>query len=174
MKETGLYLMDSDVFISGKNQYYAFNICPGFWRSLIHHYQASHIASIDKVRNELLAGRKDDDLVKWVKDVLPAGFFRKTHAGDVVAAYREVMLWVQQNPQFLDPAKAKFATEADGWLVAYAMIHGAIVVTNEQPSPGAKNRVKLPDVCVQFEVTYKDTFLMLKSLQIRFEWAGTT
>lgn len=34
------YLMDSDVFITAKNLYYSFDICPGFWDSVIHHHAA--------------------------------------------------------------------------------------------------------------------------------------
>ena len=26
------FLLDSDVFIAAKNAYYAFDICPGFWK----------------------------------------------------------------------------------------------------------------------------------------------
>lgn len=82
------------------------------------------------------------------------------------------MLWVQRNHQYFDRAKAKFATEADGWLVAYAKVHGVTVVTNEQPRPESRNRVLLPDVCAQFDVPYKDTFLMLRELSLRFDLAG--
>ena len=82
------------------------------------------------------------------------------------------MLWVQRNAQYFDRAKAKFATEADGWLVAYSMVHGTVVVTNEQPPPESRNRVLLPDVCVQFKVPYKDTFFMLRELTLRFGLAG--
>jgi hypothetical protein len=67
--------VDSDVFITAKNQYYAFDICPGFWKSLIHHHQQARVYSVDRVRSELLAGRKTEDLVVWVKDELPEGFF---------------------------------------------------------------------------------------------------
>lgn len=103
---------------------------------------------------------------------LRSDFFLNTDDEDVTSAYAEVMLWVQRNPQYFDRAKAKFATEADGWLVAYAMSHDTIVVTNEQPRPESRNRILLPDVCAQFNVTYKDTFFMLKDLAIRFEWTG--
>jgi hypothetical protein len=27
------YILDSDVLITAKNSYYAFDLCPGFWRS---------------------------------------------------------------------------------------------------------------------------------------------
>lgn len=172
MKPERLCLMDADVFITAKNSYYDFDICPGFWKSLIYGHSKERVYSIDRVRSELLAGRKTEDLVQWVSNDLPAGFFIDTDGKNVTAAYADVMLWVQRNPQYFDRAKAKFATEADGWLVAYAMVNDAIVVTNEQPRPESRNRVLLPDVCTQFRVTYKDTFSMLKDLAIRFEWEG--
>lgn len=168
------YLLDSDVFIAAKNSYYAFAICPGFWDSLIHHYGAGNIGSIDRVRSELLAGRRTEDLVQWVKGQLPSAFFMDTGEEAVTTAYGDVMLWVQRNPQYFDQAKAKFATEADGWLVAYAMVHGVTVITNEQPRPQSRNRILLPDVCAQFKVLYRDTFAMLNELAVRYEWRGST
>lgn len=168
------YVVDSDVFITAKNLYYAFDICPGFWKSLIHHHGKRRVYSIDRVRNELLAGRKTEDLVQWVTNDLPSSFFYDTDSEEVTSAYAEVMLWVQREAHYFDRAKAKFATEADGWLVAYAKVHDAIVVTNEQPRPESRNRVLLPDACARFEVTYKDTFAMCRDLAIRFVWAGAT
>lgn len=168
------YIMDSDVFITAKNLYYAFDICPGFWKSLIHYHGERRLYSIDRIRSELLAGRKTEDLVQWVKNDLPAGFFLDTDGEEVTSTYADIMLWVQRNPQYFDRAKAKFATEADGWLVAYASVHNAVVVTNEQPRPESRNRVLLPDVCVQFDVVYRDTFFILKELAVRFEWTGAS
>ncbi|MBK8097278.1 MAG: DUF4411 family protein [Planctomycetes bacterium] len=69
--------------------------------------------------------------------------------------------------EYSDHAKAKFATEADGWLVAYSMVRGTTVVTNEQPRPDSRSRVPLPDVCSQFKVPSKDTFTMLRSLAVK-------
>lgn len=172
MSPASACIIDSDVFISAKNQYYAFDICPGFWDSLIHHYRGGRVHSIDRIRRELLAGRADDDLVQWVRNDLPRDFFLSTEEPAVASAYGDIMLWVQRNAQYFDRAKAKFATEADGWLVAYAMVNNVQLVTNEQPHPEARNRVLLPDVCTQFDVTYQDTFAMLKALRVRYEWTG--
>ncbi len=166
------FLLDSDVFIAAKNAYYAFDICPGFWKGLIEANRLGRVRSIDRVRTELLAGQREEDLVKWVKEDVPAAFFHDSYAADVSSAYADVMLWVQRNPQFYDRAKAKFATEADGWLVAYAMVNRTTVVTNEQPRPESRNRVLLPDVCMQFQVSYKETFLMLRELAVRLNLAG--
>ena len=168
------YLLDSDVFIAAKNSYYAFAICPGFWDSLIHHHGAGDVCSIDRVRGELLAGRKTEDLVQWVKKQLPPAFFVDTDEEAVTHAYGQGMLWVQRNTQYFDQAKAKFATEADGWLVAHAMVHGVTVITNEQPRPQSRNRILLPDVCTQFSVVFKDTFAMLHDLAVRYEWRGAS
>lgn len=57
------YLIDSDVLITAKNSYYAFTICPGFWKSLLHGHSHGHLHSIDRVKQELLRGHEDEDLV---------------------------------------------------------------------------------------------------------------
>jgi len=167
-----VFVLDSDVFIAAKNAYYAFDICPGFWQALIRGNADGRLKSIDRIRNELLLGRKEEDLVRWVRDDVPAAFFDDSNAEDVSAAYADVMLWVQRSTQYFDRAKAKFATEADGWLVAYSMVHGTTVVTNEQPRPDSRNRVLLPDVCAQFEVPSKDTFSLLRELAVKLDLAA--
>ena len=172
MKAHRPYLVDSDVLITAKNLYYAFDICPGFWKSLLHHHREGQVFSVDRVRGELLAGRSTENLVKWVRNDVPEGFFLPADTDEVARVYTEIMLWVQRHPMYFDHAKAKFATGADGWLVAYALVHGAIVVTNEQPAPGSKKDVKLPDVCDKFEVSRESTFSMLRVLGARFDWAG--
>lgn len=173
MITTYQYVLDADVFIAAKNAYYSFPICPGFWESMIFHHDQGHVCSIDRVRSELLAGRPTEDLVQWVNNDLPKSFFLATDMESVMTAYAEIMLWVQRSTQYFDQAKAKFATEADGWLTAHAMVHGNVVVTNEQPRPESRNRILLPDVCRQFDVSYKDTFSMLHDLVVRFEWSAT-
>ena len=171
MNPAPTYIVDSDVFITAKNRYYSFDICPGFWDSLLQHSESGQVFSLDRIRQELLAGSDDDQIVAWVKNEVPAEFFLSTHDQEIVSAYTDIMVWVQRNPQFLDNAKAKFATEADGWLVAYAQLTGTVVTTNEQPSPEARNRVPLPNVCEQFGVRY-DTFAMLRTLGVRYENAA--
>ena len=50
------------------------------------------------------------------------------------------------------------------------LARGGVVVTNEQPRPGSRNRILLPDVCDRFDVTYRDTFFLLRQLGIRLGW----
>jgi hypothetical protein len=170
MSKKPLFYLDSDVFIAAKNAYYAFSICPGFWKSLIHHHGKGRVFSIDAIRREILAGRDTDDLVKWTKSEVPEEFFQGTDGEDVVNAFTEVMLWAQRSGQYTEPAKAKFATEADGWLVAYAKVNPGIVITNEQTRPDSKSRILLPDVCKHFNVECQSTFAMLKELKVSYDW----
>lgn len=128
--------------------------------------------SVDRVRNELVAGRRTEDLVQWVRNEVPGGFFLEVDSPEVTAVYTEIMLWTQRHSRYFDQAKAKFATGADGWLVAHACVHDATVVTNEQSAPESKREIKLPEVCDEFEVRYDSSFAMLRALQVRFEWAG--
>ncbi len=108
-----------------------------------------------------------------MRDDVPKSFFLQVDTDAVVRAYADIMVWVQRHPRYFDLAKAKFAMGADGWLVAYARVHGSTVVTNEQSAPESRKEVKLPDVCDQFGVRRDHTFTMLRSLSIQFDWTGS-
>lgn len=166
------YIVDSDVFITAKNLYYAFDLCPGFWASVVHHHREGRVFSVDRVRGELLQGHEEEDLVRWVRSEVPDGFFFPVDTAAVIHAYTDIMLWVNRHPRYFDQAKAKFAAGADGWLVAYARVHDAIVVTNEQSAPESRREVKLPDVCDQFDVDHDNPFAMLRALNVQFNWTS--
>lgn len=165
------YLIDSDVLITAKNSYYAFTICPGFWKSLLHGHSQGHLHSIDWVKQELLRGDRGEDLTQWVRKLVPGEFFLASDGDEVVAAYGRIILWATGNPQYQDAAKAKFASGADGWLVAQGVVTGKTVVTNEQPRPESRGVIKLPDVCQHFNVQVEDTFSMLHRLGVQYHWS---
>lgn len=167
-----MYLIDTDVLITAKNSYYAFDLCPGFWESLLSQHVAGQVHSLDRNRMEIFQGRDDDALVKWVKKQVPKSFFLSCSDSIVNDAYKDIMHWVQRHAQYDDQAKAQFATGADGWLVAYAQVNGNVVVTLEQSRPESRNQIKLPDVCIQFGVTYENPFAMLKGLGVQYHYEG--
>lgn len=162
-----VYVLDTNVFVEAHKRYYAFPLCPGYWKCLPHYFGTGQIISIDKVKDEIIPG---DDLHKWVGSTCPAALFDSTATAAIVAQYTEVMKWANSNPQFTDGARADFATVADGWLVAYAKVNGRIVVTHEEYRADAKARVMLPNACKAFGVAYLDTFAMLKDLKATFDW----
>lgn len=162
------YLLDANVFIQAKNMYYSFVICPGFWDSLLGAFRVGILRSIDQVRAELEVGK--DEIADWIRTKVPDGFFEPTDASEVVSTYRDVMRWVQENPQFFPYAKDEFAAGADGWLIAYAATLNMQLVTQEQRNPAQRNRVPLPNVAEAFGVTWLNTFEMLEALDIKYVW----
>ena len=162
-----VYVLDANVFMTAHHDYYAPDLCPGFWKCLEHYSQEGRLLSIDRVRSEILS---PDKLVEWVKQA-PSKLFRSSAQREVVDAFSEMQMWVQGNEQFLPPAKDEFAQVADGWLAAYAKVHRATVVTQEVFDPNVRKRVPLPNVCKQFNVNYRDTFETLRDLGVRFAWS---
>lgn len=166
MKDDPPFVLDANVFITAKNLYYAFDLAPGFWNSLIHLAGNGRILSIDYVKEELEKGK--DQLAQWAKNDFAHAFI-STDEEDVQETYREIMTWVQGQGQFSDAAKADFARGADGWLVAYAKAKGSIVVTLETINPGIKWKVPIPNVCQAFGVQFVDTFEMLRRLGVQWK-----
>jgi hypothetical protein len=160
-----IYVLDANVFIEASRRYYAFDLHTPFWDILEKHAKNGAIESIDRVKGEL--EKETDDLASWAN----SGFdhaFQSTDVEDVIDAYRKVIAWVHNQAQFMDAAKAEFAGEPDGWLIAYAMAKGRIVVTHEVLAPDARKRVPIPNVCKPFGVRSIDTFTMLRELGARF------
>jgi hypothetical protein len=158
------FVLDANVFIQAYRRYYAFDICRGFWRGLLRHHEAKRVFSIDKVKHELLVAK--DRLADWVKDTAPDTLFKGTADKAVTDAYREMVNWAQGESQFTPAAKAEFASVADGWVIAFARAYGHVVVTHEEYAPDAKSKVPMPNVCLEFDVEYRDTFEMLRMLGV--------
>jgi hypothetical protein len=55
------YLLDANTLIQAKNEYYAFDICPGFWEWIDIANASGDVSSIERVADELRKGK--DDLV---------------------------------------------------------------------------------------------------------------
>lgn len=137
------FVLDTNVFIEAYRRYYAMDLCPGFWQCLEHYCQKTHLLSIDRVRNEIGEG---DELDEWVRQA-PNKLFASTAEDETVQAFSKMMIWVQNNSNFKQIAKEEFARVADGWLVAYAEVHGLVVVTHESFDPNSQRRVPIPNVC---------------------------
>jgi hypothetical protein len=166
------YLLDANVFIEAKNRCYGFNLCPGYWSALVLHSRNRRVQSIDRVRDELIRpsmpGEEPDPLSDWARNKVPDTFFKQTHDHAVLEAFQELVNWVNSEPQFMESARADFASAADGWLIAFAKVNGMSVVTHEEYAPRAQKKVPMPNLCLEFNVDYVDTFEMLKDLKVRF------
>jgi len=159
------FLLDANVLITAHRLYYAFDLCPGYWNAMKAGHAAGRIYSTQRVLAELRRGA--DILVDWVEQELPADFFLDDSAAGVISAYAPMMQWVQSR-DYTTAAKTKFASDADGWLVATAKQDGHVLVTHETRKD-AKARVPMPNVCEHFGVSYCDTYGMLRALSCRFQ-----
>ena len=100
------------------------------------------VASIDQVLEELK--KQDDDILEWSED--HAGMFLPLD-GPIQMKAKEILREFPDN--FVDLRKRK--SGADPFVVAAAVVEGAAVVTEEKKS-GGPHKVKIPDVCVVFDV----------------------
>ncbi|WP_115510361.1 DUF4411 family protein [Xanthomonas arboricola] len=145
------FIVDSNVFIQGKNFHYDFAFCTGFWDWIEAGYNAGVIFSIRKVREELLRGKKGDLGRDWAMN-MPTGFFLDD-AGDpaVMKNYGDVQAWALKDKHYLPAAKAKFASAdlADAFLLAYAKTHGFEIVTQELSNPDKRREIPIPDAAIK-------------------------
>jgi hypothetical protein len=161
-----VFVLDASVFIEASRRYYAFDLVPAFWETLIEHASRGQLESIDKIKAELDRGK--DQLTQWANGSF-AGAFASTEDDDFVDSYREIIAWMNGQSQFLAMAKAEFASGADGWLVAYAIVKERLVVTQEVGASDARRKVPIPNVCRAFGLQpCIDTFQMLRLLGVRF------
>lgn len=165
-RDSRFFVLDSNIFIEAHRRYYSFDICPGFWDALTYYCFENKLFSIDRVLEEL---QGKDLLSEWAKNTAH-NLFVSTREEAIYTRYAEIMTWVNRQ-EFSERAKAEFARGADGWLVAYVLVHGGLLVTHEKPVIQVKNRVPIPNVCNHFNVEYLNTFSMLRELEIVFRWA---
>lgn len=159
------YVLDSNVFIEAANRYYAFDIAPSFWQALIDHAWNGRVQSIDRVKADI--DRGNDTLKDWANKDFHQ-WFTSTDQPDVIEAYRQIMVWANDQGQFTPSAKAEFADKknADAWVIAYAKAKGSVVITHEVFKPDIKRRIPIPNVCRAFGIQYVDTFQMLRDLGV--------
>jgi hypothetical protein len=156
------YLLDSDVFIQAKNLHYGFDFCPAFWDWIEAQRQTGAVLSIEKVRDELLAG--GDELATWAQRH-GDDFFVKPDAS-VLPSLRAASVWA--SGAGYEPAAVNiFLQAADYYLVAHAHAGDHIVVTHEVPS-GSLKKIKIPDACIGLGVKCMTPFEMLRTARARF------
>jgi hypothetical protein len=158
-----MYLVDSDVLITAKNTYYAFDIVPAFWEWLARSHTAGKVFIVEKVADEILAGA--DELAAWMRQQ-PASFRLAPGAADT-PSMGKVARWAY-GAGYAQVAVATFLGAGDFFLVSQALTLNYTVVTNEKPEPGSRKRIKIPDACNAVGVRWMNTFQMLKQENARF------
>jgi Domain of unknown function (DUF4411) len=136
---------------------------------LLAHHDGERLCSIDRIRGELLAGKDAlaDRVADSAENVLCR--YRRPHYNQLVRTNDGLGTIPTQ---FSAAAKAEFAAEGDGWLVAFARAFGCSVVTLEIANPNIQSKVPIPNLCDAFGIEYTNTFDVLRVLDTQFEWQG--
>jgi hypothetical protein len=150
--------------------YYPFDVVPGFWQQLITLSNNGLIRSIDKVKQELHdpSPSDPDALSIWCLNEVSTDFFIDTSS--CIDKYAEIAQWTQTNTLFMQNAKDEFLSTdlADPWLIAYAMKYGCTIVTHEVSQPQRRNRIKIPEPCLHFNVKFINPIQMFRDLRETF------
>lgn len=163
------YVVDSNFFIQAHRATYPLDVATSFWNKVHELAQTGTIISIDKVKKELFD--KNDDLEEWCVSNLPSGFFHDSSSA--LSQYSQISSWaITKNDHYLPNAINEFldADEADAFLVAYTLeyFQNRVLFTHEVSDPKRRNRIKMPEPCDHFGVTYMNTIGMFRELGITF------
>jgi len=160
-----MYLLDTNTLIESKNRYYDFNICPGFWQAILIN---DKIKTIEMVIEEIKDG--NDELTKWITDHeydMKKKLIKIDH--DIQKIFSKIANYIE-NLQFPPKSeKERFLSKADPWLIATAKKFDYIIVTQEQFIKNINTKkIKIPNICSNFNVKYITIFDLLKQENIKF------
>lgn len=161
------FLVDTNFFIQAHRSIYPLDVVPSFWNKVKELAAQGKIISIDKVKAEIY--KNEDELKKWCHDNLPQDFFKDSTT--VISAYAQVVNWaMSRSSHYRQRALNEFldADEADAWLVSYALEHDLTIVTYEVSEPNTKKKIKIPEACSPFGISFVNTIEMLRTLSERF------
>ena len=164
------YIVDSNFFIQAHRSIYPLDIVQSFWIKIKSLSENSTIVSIDKVKKEIFDNSShEDELKQWCNSNLPNDFFLNTDS--VLQNYVTIVNWANSMSNHYNQNAIQEFLEtdlADPWLVAFAISNNWTIVTYEKSEPNRKNRIKIPEVCNQFNVRYINTIEMLRELNENF------
>lgn len=137
---------------------YPKDVFPGVWAKISELADNGVLISVEDVYEELKVF--DDDVLEWAKE----------HSNVFVPLDEEIQLTatdiLETHTNLLDIKKRK--SSADPFLVALAINHSCVVVTEERPS-GGPDKSKIPDVCRDYGVSCITLLDMLRSEGLRLD-----
>jgi len=164
-----LYLIDANVIIKAKDNYYEVHRVPEFWEWLVHHGEAGNVKVPLEIWDEVNSGPDNDDpFYKWRRDrsIKEALVLEE----DIDVALMQHVLASGYGADLTDDELEYIGK--DPFLVAYALNgQQRCAVTEEQSRPSAQRKKrKIPDVCNDLGITPLDTFALIRKLNFSTSW----
>lgn len=162
-----LHLLDANVLITANRLYYPLDRVPEFWEWLVHHAAAGKVKMPIEMVEEIREGT--DDLAAWLSDHDHLDALCLNEEADVALVQRVINEGYAPD---LNDHEVEIVGR-DPFLISYALqaLDGRCVVTTEvsKPSRQRANR-HLPDVCSQLQVSWMDSFGLVKALDFSTSW----
>ena len=168
-----LYILDTNTFITAKNTFYAYDIVPSFWSTLLEIFKLGKVKVIDAVAGEIADGNDDladwfgENIKKYADDAGEEYVIQAKQDGTVLQNYQNIANLVMQNAQYKESEKSRFLSRADLWLIAAGKALNATIVTQEVLSGEGTRKVKIPDICQQVGVKYVNLYDMMRAVGIK-------
>ena len=159
-----LYLLDANVLITAKNQYYEFGRVDQYWEWLAFQGEQGHVKIPIEIYEEITVGK--DDLAAWAKANKEALLLEEEV---------DVGLVQHETSAGYAPDLTDIELEAvgrDPFLIAYALVdvENRTVVTGEVRSNKQRQNRPIPSVCDTLGVKSCDQFAFGRSLDFRTNW----
>lgn len=148
------YIIDSNCFVTPHRSFCPTDVGVSFWNKLRVLAEEGRICSLDKVKDELYAN--SDELKEWMGANLGDAFFLPFENTSSVQKLPAIVQWAVTNTFYNQRAKDKFLRmdKADIYLASFASVNPDewTVVSMERSAPNSSGEIKLPDVCMQYNV----------------------
>ena len=165
-----VYLIDANILITAHRTTHPLDIHLTFWDKFKEILNNPSIISIDKVKDEIY--HFEDDLCSWCKENINKNFWKDSSIS--ITEYSEIQNWASNN-EYMPSAIRDFADlkNADPFLVSYALNQirkgiSTTIVSLEVSAPDSKKSIKLPDVCLEFDIPYINNNDLYRQLNISF------
>ena len=157
-----LYLLDANVLIDARRDYYPPDRVPQFWQWLVDMGTQGRMRITREIFDDIVIG--NDELVDWLKQN------RQSLVLDDYAP-RELVAYVTEEGYASDLADDEIdKIGSDAFLIAHALVDtgSRCVVTTESSKPSRKRANRhVPDVCEDLAVECIDTFKLIRRLDFR-------
>ena len=138
------YSIDTSALIAAFHERYPIENFPSLWRKMEALIKNGRLKMSQIVFEEAM---RDTDIKQWCDENQLKSNFQVAIDESVQERVSDVL---SEFPRLVDNRKEK--SGADPWVIAFALtIDNCIVVTEENPTK-SKNRPKIPDVCVHFNL----------------------
>lgn len=135
-----VYAIDASSLIeAAKNYNLKLSVFKPIWDKLAEMFEEGTLISSIEIFEEL----KDDDLVEWIKP------YKKCFINLTQSIQQNVTEVLRENSRLINlKTNKKSISNGDPFLIATAIEHHAIVVTNES----MKSEIKIPAICKKFDL----------------------